>query len=174
MTTEELQQLDDILSSKPFLVRPRLFEWRKALTVEEPPQNAPTGTTAPHSPRTDSQHRALFLWFGMIEKVCADQGVTADMVFRHTTQVSVTKEVLHHLCKTLIKALFDIDSTKDIEKLGHLDKVIDHFTILFGHEGVELPPFPSDESKNNVRLAQMENLNNSSYPEYTGGTAFDT
>lgn len=170
MTQEELDKLDSILfaPNEAFKARTRLIEWRKTLKAEEAPQTPAESTTSP-SRRTDSQHRALFLWFGMIEKVCADQGITADMVFKHTTQVSVTKEVLHHLCKTLIKALYNIDSTKELEKTGHLDKIVDHFTALFAHEGVELPPFPNEDGKNNIRLTAMDNYqNNEEYPEYTG------
>lgn len=102
--------------------------------------------------RTESQHNALFLWFDMIEKVAENNGITFDMIIRHTHQLKITKEGLHVLCKQLQEALWGTTSTKDLEKVGHIDEIIDHFTDLFAKEGLELPPFPHDENKDPAPL----------------------
>lgn len=96
--------------------------------------------------RTESQARALFLWYSMIEKLAENEGITFDMVIRHTSQLRITKEGLHVLGKQLQKALWGTDSTKTLTKRQQLDILIDHFTDLFAKEGLELPPFPSTES----------------------------
>lgn len=157
MTASEKDDLIRIATHEPWFAGSRLKEYLKTVQIVE--------TTVSPKTRTSSQHRALFLWFGQIEQICANQGVTADMVFRHTTQIAITRESLHHMCKTLIKALFNIDSTKDIEKTGHLDKIIDHFTALFAQEGVELPPFPSDEQKAWEELGHQHIETNVEYPD---------
>lgn len=101
---------------------------------------------------TDNQRKALFLWYGMIEKEAENAGVTFDMVIKHTHQLRITKEGLHVLGKQLQKALWGTDSTKALKKQGQMDILIDHFTDLFSKVGLELPPFPSDDAR------QLENL----------------
>lgn len=97
--------------------------------------------------RTESQHRSLFLWYGMIEKEAENAGVTFDMIIRHTHQLRVTKEGLHVLGKQLQKALWRTDSTKKLKKHEQIDILVDHFVDLFAKEGLELPPFPHDPKK---------------------------
>lgn len=107
--------------------------------------------------RTQSQHNGLFLWFYLIEKEAENNGITWDMIIRHTHQLRITKENLHSMCKDLIDALFKIKSTTQIKKQGHIDIIVDHFTDLFAKEGMVLPPFPSktaiDERNDAIAMA---------------------
>ena len=92
--------------------------------------------------RTDSQNGALFLWFSQIEREAENQGITWDMIIRHTHQLRITKEGLHGMCKTLQDGLWKTKSTKELKKIGQIDEIITHFVALFAKEGLELPPFP--------------------------------
>ena len=99
--------------------------------------------TAHDTPRTQSQHNALFLWFSMIEKLCEERGITWDRLIRHTHQIRVTQANLHEACKQLQKALWGTVSTKQLKKQEQIDIIIDHFTDWFAKEELELPSFPS-------------------------------
>ena len=138
--------------------------------MREVQKNASTGQNEPqtHSQiRTSAQHRSLFLWYGQIEQICAESGITWDRLVKHTHQLRVTKENLHEAGKQLQKALWGKASTKELEK-KQIDTLIEHFIEWFAKEGVELPPFPSSEPLTNTKLSQMENLKNEDYPEYIG------
>lgn len=99
----------------------------------------------PDKERTQNQHNALFLWFGLIEKEAENRGITWNMIIRHIHQLRITKEGLHLLCKELQKALWGTKSTKELKKIGQIDIIQEHFIDLFSKEGMELPPFPSYE-----------------------------
>ena len=96
--------------------------------------------------RTPSQNSSLHRWFNLREREAENQGVTWDMLIKHTSQLRVTSEGLKSACKQLIKALWGYDSTTQIKKTGDLDKVIDHMTAWLSKE-MEVPPFPHDPDK---------------------------
>lgn len=118
--------------------------------------------------RTPTQNASLHLWFNLIEREAENQGVTWDMLVKHTSQLRVTSEGLKSACKQLIKALWGYDSTTQLKKTGDIDKVIDHMTDWLSKE-MEVPPFPCDEDKQNLsgqRIGAINNLSESNYPEY--------
>ncbi len=139
-------------------------------------KNMPDEPQEPHSDdktprRTDSQHKALFLWFSMIEHEAANAGITWNQVVGQTHQLKITKEGLHVMAKQLSEALWGIKSTKDLKKTGHIDDLIDHFTDLFSKVGLELPVFPSDEQhtiEENQGYKLGHTPQNYEYPEYNG------
>lgn len=164
MTTEELKSLEDIAyGDKPFLARMRLQEFLKTVEVQE--------TTKEDSSRTKKQSDSLHLWFRQIADICQKQGVTFDLIIKHTNQVAVTEYGVKSLWHVLQKALYGTESTRELKKTGQIDRMVDHFVALFAKEEVELPPFPSEVF--NVRLTAMENLQNDAYPTYEGKTAFE-
>lgn len=120
--------------------------------------------------RTQAQHNSLWLWFTMIEHEAENAGITWNQVVGHTHQLRITKEGLHVMCKQLQKALWGTTSTKDLKKVGQIEILVQHFADLFSKVGLELPPFPVDESKHlaGVKIAQVNNLSNENYPEYNG------
>lgn len=166
MTHEEKDDLVRILSVPAWDTRKKAIEYVTRITPVA--NDAPKAPDAPK--RTLSQHSAMFLWFSQIEHICAEQGVTWNMMMKHTVDVAITKEGIHNFWKVLQKALFRTTSTKDLKKTGQINRMIDHFVLFFAKEGVELPPFPEDALKNNIRLNQVSNLDNENYPEYTGPT----
>ncbi len=96
--------------------------------------------------RTLSQNASLHMWFNLIEREAENQGVTWDMLIKHTSQLRVTSEGLKSACKQLIKALWGYTSTTQLKKTGDLDKVIDHMTAWLSKE-MEVPAFPHDPDK---------------------------
>jgi hypothetical protein len=163
MTQDDINKVDEILADRPFQVRTRLAEWRKTITVTEKEITYPK--------RTDQQRKAYFEWLEQIAQQCNNAGVTADVLFKHTAHISITKDLLHHCVKTLIKAKWNLESTNDLRKTGHLDEIQDSMAGWVGKENVEIPPFPSEEvNLSGVKLAQHNNLSNDNYSEYTEPT----
>ena len=136
MTHAEYKELQDILASEPFKVRPRLVEFMKTVNVVE---GKPT--------RTSSQNNALHLWFSQIADICQNQGVTWNMLIKHTVDVAVTAEGVKNFWKVLQKALYGTESTTELKKTGQIEKMVEHFALFMGKEEVEIPPFPSNEFK---------------------------
>ena len=113
-------------------------ETDKALTLLKSIDTRPT--------RTPSQNASLHLWLNMIEREAENQGVTWNMLIRHTSQLRVTSEGLKSAIRQLIKALWGYTSTTQIKKTGDLDIVIDHMTDWLSKE-MEVPAFPFDPEK---------------------------
>lgn len=107
--------------------------------------------------RTKKQNDSFHLWLDMIEKSAEKQGVTQDMLIKHTTQLRVTSEWLKSAVKQLISVLWGYTSTTQLKKQGDLDIVIDHVTDWLGKE-MEVPSFPSDENRpstlKNIEIAR--------------------
>ncbi len=104
-------------------------------------------------PRTETQSDSLFLWYSQIEKICENEGVTWDRLVRHTHQLRVTKANLHEAGKQLQKALWGKTSTKELEKTKQIEILVQHFADWFGKEGIEVPPFPSQELKHYEQMS---------------------
>jgi hypothetical protein len=165
MTQSEFTTIKEYLSSEHFQFRPRMEKFMKTVVVEEKEKTYPK--------RTDPQRHAYFLWLEQIAEQCRNMGVTADMLFKHTMHISVTKDMLHHSIKALIKAKWNLDSTNDLRKTGHLDEIMDSVASWVGKENIEIPPFPSNETKaweemSGEKLGAHNNLQADNYPEYTG------
>lgn len=160
MTKEEINKLIEILS--PDTVQGKMGARLNALAWVE--NQKPSIEVK--SPRTDSQHNALFLWYSMIEKVAENEGITWNQVVGQTHQLKITTEGLHVMGKQLQKALWGTESTKQLKKVGQIDILVDHFVDLFAKVGLELPPFPSDEN----RPSTLKNIEAArrlpDYPEY--------
>ena len=149
MPKNYFEALQAIAELDGWKVRPALREFLKTVKVEE--------TEVKGKPkRTQTQSDSLFMWFGQIEKLAENEGLTWDMLIRHIHQLRITKNGLHMLCLELIEPLFGIKSTRKLEKMGHIDIVIDHFVDLFSKEGLELPPFPHKEKK---EVSAIESMN---------------
>ena len=161
MTKEEIQKLTELLN--PNSVQAKMGARLNGLTWVQ--SQKPTESVK--SPRTDSQHRAWFLWLGMIEKLAENEGITWNQVVGQTHQLKITTEGLHVMGKQLQKALWGTDSTKQLKKVGQIDILIDHFVDLFSKVGLELPPFPSNDEKEST-LKNIELAKTMDYPEYNG------
>jgi len=158
MTTEELKKLKEISLSETYKIGSLLRNYLDTVELHEEP-TYPT--------RTDTQRKAYFLWLEQIAEQCQNMGVTADLLFKHTAHISVTKEMLHHAIKTLIKAKWNLDSTNDLRKTGHLDEIIDSVASWVGKENIEIPPFPSNDIKAWEEMTGYKNASGTqqNYPE---------
>ena len=158
MTQSEINTLISLLNppdiKDKIASRVRALEWVQS---QKP-------TVEVKSPRTDSQHNALFLWYSMIEKLAENEGITWNELVGKTHQLKITTEGLHVMGKQLQKALWGTDSTKQLKKTGQIDILIDHFVDLFSKVGLELPPFPSDENRPTT-LKNIEKARTMDYPE---------
>lgn len=164
MLKSELDKLTEISLLETFKIGSNLRNYLDTVEITE---------NAKYPTRTDPQRRAYFLWLEQIAEQCRNMGVTADMLFKHTAHISVTKDMLHHAIKTLIKAKWNLESTNDLRKTGHLDEIIDSVASWVGKENIEIPPFPSNETKaweelSGERIGAINNKSNDNYPEYTG------
>lgn len=157
MTTDEQNQLIAIMTrpEKPWERLTDALKYVRECGVDEKEPEK----------RSQSQHNSLFLWFSMIEHEAENQGVTWDMIIRHTHQLRVTKENLHSMCKDLQKALWKTTSTKELKKTGNIDIIIDHFVDLLSKEMEFIPEFPHDKDKENQRLKSFEVASKLTYPE---------
>ena len=160
MTPAEYKAIEGILfdKDKSFLIKSRMVEFMKTVKVVE--GTKPT--------RTSSQNNALHLFFKQISDTCQNQGVTMNLIIKHTHDVAVTPYGVKALWHVLQKALYGTESTTELKKTGQIDTMYDHFVALFAKEEVEIPPFPSDETKTLENLAPMKNTSTQDYPEYTG------
>lgn len=129
------------------------------------PEKAVEGQNKPPATRTQSQHNSLFLWFSMIEHEAQNAGITWNQLVGKTHQLKITKEGLHVMAKQLSEALWGIKSTKDLKKTGHIDDLVDHFVDLFSKVGLELPPFPSEESKKEQAMYAKPDVKLPEYPD---------
>ncbi len=138
MNVKEKEQLETILNGNVWEVRPGLRKFLDEVKVSE-------SETKPN--RTGSQNAALHLWFSQIAEICQQQGVTWNMLIKHTVDVAVTQEGVKNFWKVLQKALYGTESTTELKKTGQIERMVDHFALFMGKEGVEIPPFPSNEFK---------------------------
>lgn len=167
MNQKEYDTLTEISLSETLKIGSLLRNYLDGVTITEEP-TYPT--------RTESQRKAYFLWLEQIAEQCRNMGVTADMLFKHTAHISVTKEMLHHSIKALIKAKWNLDSTNDLRKTGHLDEIMDSVASWVGKENIEIPPFPSDDMKaeenlSGERIGAVNNLSNTDYKDMDESTS---
>lgn len=126
--------------------------------------------------RTDAQNRSLHKWFSQLSEECQRNGVTFDLIIRHTHQMQVTEEGVKHLWHVLQKALFGKESTTELKKTGQIETMLMHFADLFGKEGIEIPPWPSDdlrqwEELSGPALGQHGNKQKVDYEDMTESTS---
>ena len=117
--------------------------------------------------RTNKQNGSFHLWLSMIEHEAENQGVTWDMLVKHTSKLRVTSEGLKSAVKQLIKSLWGYTSTTQLKKIGDLDIVIDHMTDWLSKE-MEVPSFPSREQEDTL-LANVEKAKGLDYPNTYNG-----
>ena len=152
MNQSEINKLISLLN--PDSVQAKMGARLNALTWVQ--SQKPTESVK--TPRTDAQSRSLFLWYGMIEKIAENEGITWNEVVGKTHQLKITTEGLHVMGKQLQKALWGTTSTKQIKKTGQIEILVQHFADLFSKVGLELPPFPCDENRpttlKNIEMAR--------------------
>ena len=96
--------------------------------------------------RTGQQNKALHLWLTQKAQQCRDAGVSPKMAFERTVELEMTPEMMKEIFKTVQKAMYGTDSTKELKKQGQLVEVIEHLNRFFAREfHLEGTPLPSHE-----------------------------
>ena len=100
--------------------------------------------------RTIKQNSSLHLWAKQIADILNKNNLYMTGIFGNEIMWSM-ESVKINIIKSLIKKLFDIDSTTKLKR-KEFDELIDTITIIFGEKkGIKIPLFPSrdlwDEQK---------------------------
>jgi len=115
--------------------------------------------------RTDTQNKAMHLWFQQVADECNKNSVDAKLVMSKVMRMDMTPEFIKAMWKTLQRALYGTKSTTELKKAGEIDKLYDHFVRFFAENfEMELPPFPNDEEKGKLLLDAMKLSSNIDYP----------
>jgi len=98
--------------------------------------------------RTDSQNKALHVYFKLVADALNDAGLTVQETLRHQMDIDWNE----HRVKELIwrqaqKKILGKDSTKDLEKQMDIDIVYETINRWLASMGVDSIPFPVDNSK---------------------------
>ena len=92
--------------------------------------------------RTIKQNSALHLWAKQIADILNNNNLYMTGIFGNEIMWSM-ESVKINIIKSLIKKLFDIDSTTKLKR-KEFDELIDTITIIFGEKkGIKIPLFPS-------------------------------
>jgi len=93
--------------------------------------------------RSAAQNRSIHLWAEKIAHELNRNGLYMTGIFQNEIiwNMSLVKE---QIIKSLIKTLFNIDSTTKLKR-KEVDQLIDYITAIFARKGVTIPPFPSRE-----------------------------
>lgn len=99
--------------------------------------------------RTGQQNKALHLWLTQKAEQCRAAGVSPKQAFAKTIDLEMTPEMMKEIWRTVQKALFNTESTRDVVKEGQIEEVAEHLNRFFAQEefGLEGISFPSQELK---------------------------
>jgi len=115
--------------------------------------------------RTDSQNRAMHLWFQQVADECNKNSVDAKLVMSKVMRMDMTPEFIKAMWKTLQQALYGTRSTTELKKTGEIDKLYDHFVRFFADNfEMELPPFPSDGESDRTLIESLKLREKLNYP----------
>jgi len=103
---------------------------------------------------TKQQRKSLELWVSQL----SDELIANGYDLKHTLDypiIPTRNAVREMIVKPVLYALTGYTTTKQIKKLKDLDLLYDTICKALGDRGVQVPPFPSSDSKN-----QLETYNN--------------
>ena len=105
--------------------------------------------------RTVRQNSALHLWAKQIADILNKNNLYMTGIFGNEIMWSM-ELVKTQIIKSLIKKLFDIDSTTKLKR-KEFDELIDTITIIFGEKkGIKIPLFPSRDLWNDENKKEMK------------------
>lgn len=142
----QYHRLWTIVKLKPENVQAKLLEFLK--------------TTKPKRSRTSQQNRALHKDCDLIAEKLNDAGYDMRHVIKKEIEIPWTTEsVKKYIYKPILKAMFDMNSTTEIEKHGdQLNKLHEVIMRELGQKfGIEYHPFPFDPEK----LKELEEMTGS-------------
>lgn len=100
----------------------------------------------PRSARTNSQNKALHLWFDLVAKELNDAGYTVQLVVKEKVDIDWNKDLVKEiLWKPAQNTILKKGSTTKLDKVGEIDLVWEHLNRHLGQKfGVHVD-FPSEE-----------------------------
>ena len=107
--------------------------------------NNPIISTPGEERLTDSQFRALHLWFKMLAETLRADGHDMRKSLDYPILPTPTS-VKEMIFKPILLATFGKKSTKELAKQKEIDDCFDIINKLFGEMGIVIPPFPSLET----------------------------
>ena len=140
----------------------RMKEFIDQLPDEEEPKK---------SQRTLSQNSAIHLDCKLIAEALNDAGKDMRVVLKEGVDISWTTEnVKEYLWKPIMRALYQKESTTDLDKAsGEIEEIHDHIMRELGEKhGIEYISFPHDPNKQNQKLKALDMAKERKYPEYEG------
>jgi len=126
--------------------------------------------------RTQTQNRALHLWFCLKADQCRDAGITAQMALRETIELEMTPDMMKVIWKEVQKALFNKKSTTELNKSdGEFEEISEHlnrfFAEKFNLEGISFP-FAPETQEDLKELQTTPDYSEISYPLSDGEPEF--
>lgn len=102
--------------------------------------------TAEKSKRTIKQNKALHKYLSDWSNLLNENGVTFPMIIAKSADIPITPELLKEsIWKPIMKKLFDITSTTEMDKDKQIDMVVDVITKVFGELFGLYTPFPDKD-----------------------------
>lgn len=100
-------------------------------------------------PRTNQQNRALHKLFSLLADKLNEQGLEMKVILKGDTKIWWTpKSVKEYLWRPLQKAMFQKESTTELEKQIEIDKIHEQLMHILGEKhGVEYIDFPNDPDR---------------------------
>ena len=104
---------------------------------------------SPIQQRTSQQNRGLYLFFTQLAEALNMAGLEMKVVLKGDTQIWWTSEsVKEYLWRPLQKAMYQKESTTELEKQVEIDKIHEQLMHILGEKhGVEFIEFPHEEKK---------------------------
>ena len=163
MNQKEKDKLTEISLSDTLKVGSLLRNYLDTVTISEEETEVSKGT------RTPTQNDSIWLFLGIFADKCVEMNISMRKIYEMTQQfdVPVTKERAHDVWIWFQKNLFHTERTRDLKKIGQVDRVHE---VMMKNMGeifhMEYIDFPSKKNPmTNVKLAQHNNLTNEEYPE---------
>lgn len=98
--------------------------------------------------RTDSQNKALHVWFKLVAETLNAAGLTVQETLKHQMDIEWNEHRVKELIwKQAQKKILGKASTTELEKQMDIDLVYETINRWLGSMGVDNIPFPVDNSK---------------------------
>jgi hypothetical protein len=96
--------------------------------------------------RTFAQNNALHKFFEILADSLNDAGLTVQMILQKKMELNWTPSMVKEiLWRSAQKALFNKESTADLDKVSEIDQIYEHLVRHLGEKfSLEVPPFPND------------------------------
>ena len=171
MTHAEYKTLQDILTSEPFKVRPRLVEFMKTVTVVEEKKVK--------SNWSSNQRKAFHVGCEELANYLNERGMDMRAVLKQEVDIPWNKDsVKNYIFRPIMKAMYGYESHTELKKIEEVSNLWD---IAMKHLGerhhVEYMEFPheigkTEENMSGYKTNAGQGTKGVEYPEYEGAVKF--